>query len=511
MSPSAPVRKWVTRTSRCGWLVTVFALLCGSLQAASPTAAPAISPNGGSFSSARSVTITDATPGATIYFTTNGKTPTTSSSRYTGAISVSSSLTIQAIATAPGRSQSPVSKAVFTIVLPTAAPTISPNGGSFNSVQSVTISDVTPGATIYFTNNGSTPTTSSTRYTGAFSVSSSQTIQAIATASGKSQSPVTKAVFTILCSTPTALRIAYSDGPADPTVVVANNVDQVHLNLFVTPARQVALSVAPSIGRLGNVATTPSGTTDGNYVAGSLPSGTATEKNTFTAQACGKAIASVTAPTIYNYNGFNVHKSVVLPWVFVDAKALDANGIQAVFESKNSFLKSFVFVSNTTGGFIDSNRNGRYDKGEPSTVVIPIGATGIPAAAFVASVAKTFGVNPRILLATAQKEKGLLNSATLPSKSTLDWAFGCAQASDFKNQWECSARTFANRFKDGQNQVYPYYFRGIGHNPGNGVVTVTVRIENEATYAQYKYTPYIQDQAKGGGVYLFESIWAGIK
>ena len=47
-----------------------------------------------------------------------------------------------------------------------ATPTFSPAAGTYSGAQSVTISDATSGATIYYTTNGTTPTTSSTKYTG---------------------------------------------------------------------------------------------------------------------------------------------------------------------------------------------------------------------------------------------------------------------------------------------------------------------------------------------------------
>ena len=50
----------------------------------------------------------------------------------------------------------------------------------------------------------------------------------------------------------------------------------------------------------------------------------------------------------------------------------------------------------------------------------------------------------------------------------------------------------------------------IGHNPGTGTVTVEVPVETASTYSQYRYTPWIQDQSNGGGVYLFEAIVAGL-
>lgn len=61
------------------------------------------------------VTLTDSTAGAAIYYTTNGTVPTASSTQYTSPIPVSSTTTIQAIALAPGYSQSGAASATYTI------------------------------------------------------------------------------------------------------------------------------------------------------------------------------------------------------------------------------------------------------------------------------------------------------------------------------------------------------------------------------------------------------------
>ena len=79
------------------------------------TATPAFTPEAGTYSSSQSVTITDATKGATIYYTTNGTPPTTSSKVYTAAIRVSATETIEAIAVATGYSQSAVGVAAYII------------------------------------------------------------------------------------------------------------------------------------------------------------------------------------------------------------------------------------------------------------------------------------------------------------------------------------------------------------------------------------------------------------
>ncbi len=165
-------------------------------------ATPSFSPAAGTYTSTQTVTISDATPGATIYYTTNGTTPTTGSAVYSAPISVSASETVSAIAIASGYSQSSVGSASYVINQPLAAtPAFSPGAGTYSSAQTVTISDSTSSATIYYTTDGTAPTTGSAVYSVPITVSSSETVKAIATASGYSQSAVGSAAYTIGSST----------------------------------------------------------------------------------------------------------------------------------------------------------------------------------------------------------------------------------------------------------------------------------------------------------------------
>jgi hypothetical protein len=169
-----------------------------------PTAAtPQFNVPAGTYNSAQTVGVTDATPGSGILCTTDGTLPTLTSPLINSPITVSATETIQCIAVAPFFLQSAVASAKYTILLPAPTPTFAPPAGTYTSAQSVSISDTAVGATIYFTTDGTQPTTSSTRYMAPITVSTNQTIKAIALAPGFSQSAVSSATYTIQIATDT--------------------------------------------------------------------------------------------------------------------------------------------------------------------------------------------------------------------------------------------------------------------------------------------------------------------
>ena len=234
---------------------------------------PTFSPTDGTYTETQSVTISCSTAGAEIYYTTDGSIPTSSSTKYTEAIPVTSTTTIKAIAVKDGMTDSTVVTATYTIeaqtpieyvvnvtngmgsgnyaagiavtitandpasgmvfdkwtssdgvnfadessatttfIMPAktvsvtatykavesvATPVYSPAGGTYSSAQSVTISCATSGSAIYYTTDGSTPTSSSTKYIGTISVTSTTTIKAIALKDGMANSEVATATYTI--------------------------------------------------------------------------------------------------------------------------------------------------------------------------------------------------------------------------------------------------------------------------------------------------------------------------
>ncbi len=76
-----------------------------------------------------------------------------------------------------------------------ATPVISPNGGSFIDDVTVTLSDATPNSTIYYTLDGTAPTTNSLVYTGPFVLTTSANVQAIAAQLGAANSGVASVGF----------------------------------------------------------------------------------------------------------------------------------------------------------------------------------------------------------------------------------------------------------------------------------------------------------------------------
>ena len=81
------------------------------------TAAPVFNPAGGIYTAPVTVTITCATPNASIYYTTDGSIPSSSSTLYTAPITISVTTTLKAIAIAPGMSNSSVTTAIYTFPL----------------------------------------------------------------------------------------------------------------------------------------------------------------------------------------------------------------------------------------------------------------------------------------------------------------------------------------------------------------------------------------------------------
>jgi len=167
---------------------TTASLLSGSAQSISFSVAGLPSGTTASFSS------TTCTPTCSTILTigTSGSTPTGSYS-----------ITVSGTGGGVTKTTSFALSITAGIALTVATPTITPNGGNFSGSVSVALQTATPGASIYYTTDGSTPTQSSSLYTGAMSVTNSATLNAKAYMSGYSPSTMASAFFTIAENTRT--------------------------------------------------------------------------------------------------------------------------------------------------------------------------------------------------------------------------------------------------------------------------------------------------------------------
>jgi|GEM_PF-585161 len=166
------------------------------------TTPPTVSilPATGNFVSSFLVTLSMNESGS-IYYTTNGTTPTSASTKYSAPFTVSSTTTVKFFAIDSVGNPSFASSASYTLVPPadTTAPvtTISPAGGTFQVPQSVSLA-ANEMATIYFTVNGSTPTTASSVYSSPITVIATTTLKYFAKDAAGNSEAIKSATFTII-------------------------------------------------------------------------------------------------------------------------------------------------------------------------------------------------------------------------------------------------------------------------------------------------------------------------
>lgn len=160
------------------------------------------------------VTLVSQTTSAGLHYRTDGATASCTDTTYTTAIPVSVTTTITAIGCLNNFANSVGFSGTFTISNTVATPTDSPGQNTYTTSASVTLSDVTSGATICYTTNGNTPTAATagtcdagsgiTTYSGsAFSITATSTVKAIGTKAGLTNSGVLTSVYTIQAAAPT--------------------------------------------------------------------------------------------------------------------------------------------------------------------------------------------------------------------------------------------------------------------------------------------------------------------
>ena len=159
---------------------------------------------------------------------------------------VSTSQTVKALGTISGGLNSSVVSAAYAIIPASVAnPVYSPIAGNYTSAQSVAITTTTPGASVIYTTDGTTPSvtaltctiTNGTLYTGAVSVATSQTLNALGCLSGDTASGVVSAAYVITVLTPTFSPIAgtYASSQSITIATATGGASVVYTNDGSTP------------------------------------------------------------------------------------------------------------------------------------------------------------------------------------------------------------------------------------------------------------------------------------
>lgn len=178
-------------------------------------------------------------------------------------------------------------------------------------------------------------------------------------------------------------------------------------------------------------------------------------------------------------------------YIINDQEILDSNGmtlaeIQALLQSKNSFLATYQVVD--ANGNTMSAAQAIYDR------------------------AITNKMNPKFIIVLLQKEQGLIEDAS-PSQGRLDWAagYGCPDGGGCNNRWRGfwkQVNSATLQFRDYMDNPHLYKFKaGQTYTFTNPYSTtfqgdLTVTIMNQATAALYNYTPHVYN-----GNYNFWRIW----
>jgi glucose/arabinose dehydrogenase len=180
---------------------------------------PVFSPAAGAFTNGTRISISTVTPGAVIWYTTNGTAPTNGSPVYTAPIPFEHSLTLKAIGVAGGYSNSPVASASYSQAA-AATPVFSPSAGPVSNRTALTITCATAGSTIYYTIDGSAPTTNSAIYSGAFLINGGTTVKAFSVANSYANSSVKSVSYQLVQTATPVFSVASGRVPYGTLVAI---------------------------------------------------------------------------------------------------------------------------------------------------------------------------------------------------------------------------------------------------------------------------------------------------
>lgn len=177
---------------------TTFTVIAPVLDAPVITAAGEEAPGDNTYYFNSTLTMT-AAEGASIYYTTDGSTPTDSSTLYTAPFQITETSTIKAIATMSNYQNSSVATLDVTITAPTVeTPVFAPVAGTYADSVNFTLSCATSDAEIRYTTDGTEPTETSTLYTAPVTLTATTTVKAKAFKTAWFASETATAIYTVV-------------------------------------------------------------------------------------------------------------------------------------------------------------------------------------------------------------------------------------------------------------------------------------------------------------------------
>jgi hypothetical protein len=199
-------------------------------------ATPVITPPAGTYATAQTVSITCATVGSQIRYTTNGAEPTLTSTLYSAPINVATSMTVKAKGFLTNWTSSASAVANYTITGTVATPSFSPEPGQYQNQVDVSMACSTPGAQIRYTLNDTEPVETSFLYANPIHISQSTTFRAKAFLTGWTPSATATAIYSISVANP--------ENPAAPVVTGIHGIypnpfsDITNIKLGISEANQ---------------------------------------------------------------------------------------------------------------------------------------------------------------------------------------------------------------------------------------------------------------------------------
>ncbi len=156
---------------------------------------PLIEPDGGTFVSSQTITLSVSSDTLDIYYTLDGNIPSLTSTKYVAPFSLIKNTELKARAISVGGDTSNVISSSY--LIQNAVPVIDPPGGSYATQQYITISSDDSGAVFKYTLDGSVPDSNSTTYNGNLEIANSATLKVIAIMDERVLSAVAEATYDI--------------------------------------------------------------------------------------------------------------------------------------------------------------------------------------------------------------------------------------------------------------------------------------------------------------------------